>query len=212
MRRVHAGAQRQHGIPMTDQKNTILAIVLSALVLIGWQYFFGMPQMEKQRQEQLQAQQQAQQQQPQAAGRKPASRQPGAAPAQPGRAAGARARPAPPRRRPAAHPRGRARGLAARRRSTTAEPAGLDRAQGRPHRRSRADQVSRDRRSEIAADRAAVAVRQRRIRSTPSSAGSAAAGADVKVPDRRYGVDAGRLRRARRRPAGDADLRQRRRA
>ena len=47
---------------MTDQKNTILAIVLSALVLIAWQYFIGMPQMEKQRQEaQLKAQQQQQQ-------------------------------------------------------------------------------------------------------------------------------------------------------
>ncbi len=47
---------------MTDQKNTILAIVLSALVLIAWQYFIGMPQMEKQRQEaQLKTQQQQQQ-------------------------------------------------------------------------------------------------------------------------------------------------------
>src|SRR5690348_9510508 len=47
---------------MTDQKNTLLAIVLSAIVLIGWQYFFGLPQMEKQRQEaQLKAQQQQQQ-------------------------------------------------------------------------------------------------------------------------------------------------------
>jgi YidC/Oxa1 family membrane protein insertase len=44
---------------MTDNKNTILAIVLSALVLIGWQFFVGMPQ-EKARQEQLQAQQQKQ--------------------------------------------------------------------------------------------------------------------------------------------------------
>ena len=42
---------------MNDNKNTILAIVLSALVLIGWQYFFAGPQ-EKARQEQ-QAQQQA---------------------------------------------------------------------------------------------------------------------------------------------------------
>jgi YidC/Oxa1 family membrane protein insertase len=32
---------------MTDQKNTILAIALSALVLIVWQYFVGLPQMEK---------------------------------------------------------------------------------------------------------------------------------------------------------------------
>jgi YidC/Oxa1 family membrane protein insertase len=47
---------------MSDQKNTILAIVLSALVFIGWQYFFGLPQMEKQKQV---AQQQTQQQQTQ---------------------------------------------------------------------------------------------------------------------------------------------------
>jgi YidC/Oxa1 family membrane protein insertase len=45
---------------MNDQKNTILAIVLSAIVLIGWQYFIGMPQMERQRQEALLKQQQAQ--------------------------------------------------------------------------------------------------------------------------------------------------------
>jgi YidC/Oxa1 family membrane protein insertase len=42
---------------MTDNKNTILAIALSALVLIGWQYFFALPQ-EKARQAQQQAQQQ----------------------------------------------------------------------------------------------------------------------------------------------------------
>jgi YidC/Oxa1 family membrane protein insertase len=46
---------------MSDQKNTILAIVLSALVFIGWQYFFGLPQMEKQKQV---AQQQTQLQPP----------------------------------------------------------------------------------------------------------------------------------------------------
>ena len=45
---------------MTDSKNTILAIVLSAVVLIGWQYFFGLPQLKKQ-QEIAQQQQQAQQ-------------------------------------------------------------------------------------------------------------------------------------------------------
>jgi YidC/Oxa1 family membrane protein insertase len=33
-----------------DQKNTILAIVLSAIVLIGWQYFFATPQANRQRQ------------------------------------------------------------------------------------------------------------------------------------------------------------------
>jgi len=42
---------------MTDNKNTILAIALSALVLLGWQYFFAGPQ-DKARQEQLQTQQQ----------------------------------------------------------------------------------------------------------------------------------------------------------
>jgi YidC/Oxa1 family membrane protein insertase len=42
---------------MKDSKNTIIAIVLSAIVLIGWQYFIGMPQ-EKAR-EQRQAEQQA---------------------------------------------------------------------------------------------------------------------------------------------------------
>src|SRR5712671_6046721 len=53
---------RDRAPDMTDQKNTILAIALSALVLIAWQYFVGLPQMEKQKQEaQLKAQQQQQQ-------------------------------------------------------------------------------------------------------------------------------------------------------
>jgi YidC/Oxa1 family membrane protein insertase len=34
---------------MTDKRNTILAVILSGLVLIAWQYFYNMPQMEKQR-------------------------------------------------------------------------------------------------------------------------------------------------------------------
>jgi YidC/Oxa1 family membrane protein insertase len=47
-----------------DQKNVLVAIVLSAIVLIVWQYFVGIPQIEKQRQEaQQQAQQRTQQQQ-----------------------------------------------------------------------------------------------------------------------------------------------------
>src|SRR5262245_7600137 len=47
---------------MTDQKNTILAIVLSALVLIVWQVYFGVPQMDKQKQiQQQQAQERSQQ-------------------------------------------------------------------------------------------------------------------------------------------------------
>src|SRR5499427_9106818 len=61
---------------MSDQKNTILAIVLSALVLIGWQIYFGLPQMEKQKQKQIQ-QQQAQER----------SQQPPPVPQQPGTSA-----------------------------------------------------------------------------------------------------------------------------
>jgi YidC/Oxa1 family membrane protein insertase len=34
---------------MTENRNTILAVILSGLVLIGWQYFYNIPQMEKQR-------------------------------------------------------------------------------------------------------------------------------------------------------------------
>ena len=36
---------------MSEHKNTILAVVLSLLVIVGWQYFIGYPQMERQRQE-----------------------------------------------------------------------------------------------------------------------------------------------------------------
>ncbi len=39
----------------TDNKNTIIAIILSALVLIGWQYFYGMPS-EKARQQTIEQQ------------------------------------------------------------------------------------------------------------------------------------------------------------
>ena len=67
---------------MNDQKNTILAIVLSALVLIGWQIFFGLPQVEKQKQAAQQQQQQQQQTQP--APGTPAPTAPGTAPQAPG--------------------------------------------------------------------------------------------------------------------------------
>jgi YidC/Oxa1 family membrane protein insertase len=76
---------------MTDSKNTILAIVLSAIVLIVWQYFFAIPQ-EKARQEMLaQQQQQAQKlnpQRPAEAGQTaPAPGAAGAPPQVPGQAA-----------------------------------------------------------------------------------------------------------------------------
>src|SRR5215470_6225405 len=75
---------------MNDQKNTLLAIILSGLVLIGWQYFIGMPQMEKQRrEEQLRVQQQAQLQQ-QAPGSSTSAPSPqGTAPQLPGHAGAA---------------------------------------------------------------------------------------------------------------------------
>ncbi|WFU16464.1 membrane protein insertase YidC [Bradyrhizobium sp. CB3481] len=60
---------------MTDNRNTILAVILSGLVLIAWQYFYNVPQMERQRA----------QQQTQAELNKPAPQQaPGSTPAQPG--------------------------------------------------------------------------------------------------------------------------------
>src|SRR6476661_5155462 len=34
---------------MSDQKNTILFVVLSAVILIGWQIFFGVPYLDKQK-------------------------------------------------------------------------------------------------------------------------------------------------------------------
>lgn len=46
---------------MNDQKNMLLAIVLSAVVLIGWQIFFGLPSMHQQQQQKQQQQQQQQQ-------------------------------------------------------------------------------------------------------------------------------------------------------
>src|SRR5271169_3382305 len=64
-------------IEMEDQKNLLLAIVLTGVVLIGWQYLFASPQLERQRQ----LAQQQQQQQQQAQGQQPLpNAQPGAAP------------------------------------------------------------------------------------------------------------------------------------
>jgi YidC/Oxa1 family membrane protein insertase len=67
---------------MNDQRNTILAIVLSAIVLIGWEYFYALPQ--KQRQEELQRQAQITQVQP--APRATPGQAPGSTPAAPGAA------------------------------------------------------------------------------------------------------------------------------
>jgi YidC/Oxa1 family membrane protein insertase len=59
---------------MDDQKNLLLALVLAGVVLIGWQYFFAGPQLERQRQLAQQQQMQQQSQQP------PPNAPPGAAP------------------------------------------------------------------------------------------------------------------------------------
>jgi len=66
---------------MGDHKNTILAIVLSLIVVVGWQYFVAYPQMEKQREQAQLKQQEQTQVQPGAA--QPNAAQPGSA-AQPG--------------------------------------------------------------------------------------------------------------------------------
>src|SRR6478609_3160800 len=69
---------------MQDQKNTILAIVLSAIVLIAWQYFFATPQANKQRQ--LAEQQRLEQSQtpPAAPAGSPGAQQPSTIPLAPG--------------------------------------------------------------------------------------------------------------------------------
>jgi YidC/Oxa1 family membrane protein insertase len=66
---------------MGDHKNTIIAIVLSLIVVVGWQYFVGYPQMEKQREQALIKQQEQAQTQPGAT--QPSAAQPGAAPGTP---------------------------------------------------------------------------------------------------------------------------------
>src|SRR4029079_3045169 len=105
---------------MTDQKNTILAIVLSAIVLIAWQYFIGMPQLAKQKQETAQQQQAQQTAPPGQAPTTPVA--PSVASRSPAHAGGPALPERTPRRSPqhpaghraADHPRRRARPIAAR--------------------------------------------------------------------------------------------------
>ena len=68
---------------MTDNRNTILAVILSGLVLIGWQYFFNIPQMEKQRATE-QAQKQLQSDNPASTPNAAPAITPGSTPPQPG--------------------------------------------------------------------------------------------------------------------------------
>ena len=69
---------------MTDNRNTILAVILSGLVLIAWQYWYNIPQMEKQR-----AAQQASQSQTANPAGTPAANQPAGTTPAPGQQAGA---------------------------------------------------------------------------------------------------------------------------
>jgi YidC/Oxa1 family membrane protein insertase len=70
---------------MIEHKNTILAIVLSLIVVVGWQFLVGYPQMEKQRREAELKQQQQTQVQPQG---QPSIGQPAGTPAAPPSQAG----------------------------------------------------------------------------------------------------------------------------
>jgi YidC/Oxa1 family membrane protein insertase len=72
---------------MNDQKNTILAIVLSAIVLIGWQFYFGTPQQKQIQQQQAQQPPGAPQQPPGTSQQPGAPPTPGTAPQAPGQAA-----------------------------------------------------------------------------------------------------------------------------
>ena len=173
---------------MTDNRNTILAVILSGLVLIGWQYFFNIPQMEKQRAAE-QTQSELAKPAPQAAPRR-RRRSTGAAPAPISQRARRRQpSPPPPRHRRAATPR-----LPLRRASRSTRPR-ADRqhcAEGRAHRRPVAGAVPRDRRSDLARDRAVLALGHRRallrrIRLGPGRR------LDGENPRPEHGVAAGRL-------------------
>src|ERR1700749_2370072 len=68
---------------MTDNRNMILAVILSGVVLLAWQYFYNVPQMERQR-----AQQAQQAELQKSAPKQPAdTTSPATAPPQPGSAA-----------------------------------------------------------------------------------------------------------------------------
>jgi YidC/Oxa1 family membrane protein insertase len=72
---------------MSDNRNTILAVILSGLVLIAWQYFYNMPQMERQRaQQQAQAELNKPAPQPTPGSTTPGSTAPGSTTPQPGAA------------------------------------------------------------------------------------------------------------------------------
>ena len=163
---------------MTDNRNTILAVILSGLVLIAWQYFYNVPQMEKQR---AQSQTQAELAKPRAAGdarrRHAPRRRPGSAPS-----ANAPAQPAS-RGRARRQPRRRDRRHARASRSTRRASTGSISLKG-----ARIDDLSLVKfRETVDPTSPAIvlylALGHRRAPITPSSAGSPAAGSTARIPD-----------------------------
>ena len=79
--------------PAMDKKNLIITIILSALIMVGWQYFYEMPRMKQQ--QAVQAQQAALQKQQEQAAQSATSAAPSGAPASGAPASGAPASAAP---------------------------------------------------------------------------------------------------------------------
>jgi YidC/Oxa1 family membrane protein insertase len=77
---------------MTDNKNFILAIILSSLIIFAWQYFYAAPQIEEQKRSQEPAQQTEQGQAP-APEQRQGTAQPGVMPQPPGTAQSSQAQP-----------------------------------------------------------------------------------------------------------------------
>src|SRR3954467_12888451 len=71
--------------PAMDKKNLIITIILSALIMVGWQYFYEMPRLKQQ--QAIQTQQAAQQKVEQQAAQSAPSGAPSTAPAGAGTAA-----------------------------------------------------------------------------------------------------------------------------
>ena len=139
---------------MSDNRNTILAVILSGLVLIAWQYFYNVPPMEKQR-----AAQQARPSSPNPRPRQRTRQIPQTTP-QAGGAPTANA-PAQPAATTAVVSRDAAIAAGPRVKIDTPTPDRQHLAEGRAHRRSVAGAVPRDRRSRFARDRAVFALGHR---------------------------------------------------
>ena len=152
-----------------NQNNLLIAVVLSMAVMLGWQYFYAGPQMKAQQEKAAREKQE----QGQKAGRRALRRRQ--------RATRGSRRTA--RHRTCRDTRGSDRAFAAHcHRDAVAQ--GLDRAQGRAHRRPRAREVSRDRRPQEPQRRRCSRRSTAPTPISPSTAGSSARNSTQKVPDR----------------------------